>query len=159
MAHKVDELPVFLCAEQFCAAVTAILERSTLRRNSKVYDQIVDANESIVANMEEGFDQQSDDAFAKYLYYSKGSIAEVMRRLRRAAWRKQVSPEDVKKLEPKADELGRMLGGFIKYLKKSGFKDRGSFRASRVDEEIQPDLSDSGSSAIRDPRSAIRDPR
>jgi len=27
--------------------------------------------------MDEGFEQGSDDGFAKYLYYSKGSIAEV----------------------------------------------------------------------------------
>jgi four helix bundle protein len=131
MAHKVNELPVFSCAERFASEVTAILQRSTLRKNSNVYEQIVDANESIVANIDEGFDQQSDDAFAKYLYYSKGSIAEVMRRLRRAARRGRVAPQDIARLEPRADELGRMLGGFIKYLKRSGFKDRGSFRASQ----------------------------
>ena len=101
-----------------------------MRKNSNVYEQIVDANESITANMEEGFVQESDDAFAKYLYYSKGSLAEVMRRLQRVARRGQVPAEDVARLEPKAEELGRMLGGFIKYLRQSGFRDRGRFRAS-----------------------------
>ena len=33
MAHRVDELPVFLLAREFSVAVTAILEQSTLRRN------------------------------------------------------------------------------------------------------------------------------
>ena len=130
MAHRVEELPVFLCAEEFSAAVTAILKGSTLRKNSNVYGQIVDANESITANMEEGFVQESDDGFAKYLYYSKGSIAEVMRRLRRAARRGQVPAEDITRLEPRAQELGKMIGGFIKYLRQSGFRDRGRFRAS-----------------------------
>jgi len=96
-----------------------------------VYDQIVDANESITANIDEGFVQQSDEGFVKFLYYSKGSIAEVMRRLRRAALRGHVSREEVAALQPKAEELGRMIGGFIKYLRKSGFKDRGCFRASQ----------------------------
>ena len=130
MVHRVEELPVFSRAEEFSAAVTAILERSTLRKNSNVYEQIVDANESITANMEEGFVQESDDGFARYLYYSKGSIAEVMRRLRRAARRGQVPKEDVARLAPQAEELGRMMGGFIKYLRESGFRDRGRFRAS-----------------------------
>lgn len=112
-------------------AVTEILNGSTLRRNSKIYDQIVEANESILANMDEGFDQESDDGFAKFLYYSKGSIAEVMRRLRRAAAKGQVAREEVAKLGPQAEELGRMLGGFIKYLRRSGFNDRGRFRASQ----------------------------
>lgn len=54
-----------------------------------------------------------------------------MRRLRRAARKGHVSNEDVARLEPMAEELGRMLGGFIKYLKQSGFKDRGRFQASQ----------------------------
>jgi four helix bundle protein len=131
MVYKVEELPVFSYAQEFSNAVTAILQRSTLRKNSKVYDQIVDANESITANIDEGFVQQSDEGFAKFLYYSKGSIAEVMRRLRRASLRGHVSREEVAALQPKAEELGRMIGGFIKYLRKSGFKDRGCFRASQ----------------------------
>jgi four helix bundle protein len=131
MVYKVEELPVFSYAQEFSNAVTAILQRSTLRKNSKVYDQIVDANESITANIDEGFVQQSDEGFVKFLYYSKGSIAEVMRRLRRAALRGHVSREEVAALQPKAEELGRMIGGFIKYLRKSGFKDRGCFRASQ----------------------------
>ena len=81
--------------------------------------------------MDEGFEQESDDGFAKYLFYSKGSIAEVMRRLRRARTRGEVSASDVDALGELSEPLGKMLGGFIKYLKRSGFKDRGRFRASQ----------------------------
>jgi four helix bundle protein len=135
MAHKVDELPVFSHAQEFTIAVTAILEASTLRRNSKQYEQIAEASESVLANMDEGFDQESDDAFARFLYYSKGSIAEVMRRLRRASMTGQVPAAAVAALDPKAEELGRMIGGFIKYLRQSGFRDRGRFRASQLRRE------------------------
>ena len=115
-------------AQKYCVAVTALLGRSSMRRDSKLFKQIVDANESILANMDEGFVQESDDEFARFLYYSKGSVAEVMRRLRRAAATGQVDPNGVKLLIDHAEMLGRMLGGFIKYLKRSGFKDRGRFR-------------------------------
>ena len=128
MAHKVEELEVFGEAQKFCVAVTALLNRSSMRRDSKPFKQIVDANESILANMDEGFVQESDDAFAKFLYYSKGSIAEVMRRLRRAAATGQVDPDGVKLLIEHAELIGKMLGGFIKYVKRTGFKDRGRFR-------------------------------
>jgi four helix bundle protein len=128
MAHKVEELPIYQEAQTFCAEVTAVLGRSSIPRNSKRYKQIVDANESILPNIDEGFDQESDDAFAKYLYYSKGSMAEVMRRLRRAAAVGEVSALDVSQLHEKSDRLGKMFGGFIKYLKRSGFRDRGRFR-------------------------------
>ena len=128
MAHKVEELEVFGEAQKFCVAVTALLNRSTMRRDSKPFKQIVDANESILANMDEGFVQESDDGFAKFLYYSKGSVVEVTRRLRRAAAAGQVDPDGVKLLSEQAETIGKMLGGFIKYLKRSGFKDRGRFR-------------------------------
>jgi four helix bundle protein len=132
MAHKIDEFPVFRDAQEFTVAVTAILQKSALRRNSKAYEQIAEANESVLANMDEGFDQESDDSFAKFLYYSKGSIAEVMRRLRRAAAAGLVARDAVAGLEAKADSIGRQIGGLVKYLKISGFKDRGRFRSSQL---------------------------
>ena len=131
MAHKLEDLPIFEKAQEFCLAVTATLQRSRLRRNSDRYTQIVDANDSILSNMDEGFEQGSDDGFAKYLYYSKGSVAEVMRRMRRACAKGEVTPTDVQALADLSEPLGKMLGGFIKYLKRSGFKDRGRFRASQ----------------------------
>ena len=131
MAHKIDELPVFSKAQEFSVAVTAILARSKVRRDCDVYKQIVEANESILSNMDEGFEQGSDDGFAKYLYYSKGSIAEVMRRFRRATAKGEVSQADLDKLTVLSEPLSKMLGGFIKYLKRSNFKDRGRFRASQ----------------------------
>jgi len=140
MAHKIDEFPVFQDAQEFVRAVSAILQQSSLRRNSKAYEQIAEANDSILANMDEGFDQESDDAFSRHLYYSKGSVAEVMRRLRRAAVTGVVPRDAVARLESRADSIGRQIGGLIKYLKISGFKDRGRFKASQL-------------------RSAMKDPR
>ena len=131
MAHKLEELPIFGQAQEFCGAVTATLQRSRLRKDSDRYKQIVDANDSILSNMDEGFEQGSDDGFAKYLYYSKGSVAEVMRRMRRACSKGEVQSADITALTELSGPLGKMLGGFIKYLKRSGFKDRGRFRASQ----------------------------
>lgn len=131
MAHKIEELPIFEKAQEFCVAVTATPQRSRLGKSSERYKQIVDANDSILSNMDEGFEQGSDDAFAKYLYYSKGSVAEVMRRLRRASAKGEVTSADVDALGALSEPLGKMFGGFIKYLKRSGFKDRGRFRATQ----------------------------
>jgi four helix bundle protein len=131
MVHRLEELEIFQKAQEFCVAVTATLQRSRLRKNSDRYNQIVDANDSILSNMDEGFEQGSDDGFAKYLYYSKGSVAEVMRRFRRACAKGDVASTDIDALGELAEPLGKMFGGFIKYLKRSGFKDRGRFRASQ----------------------------
>lgn len=133
VAHKLEELPVFSHAQEFAVAVAATLRRSRVRKDCDTYKQIVEANDSILSNMDEGFEQGSDDGFARYLYYSKGSIAEVMRRLRRAAEKGEVDQGEIAPLAARAETISKMLGGFIKYLKRSGFKDRGRFKTSQGD--------------------------
>jgi four helix bundle protein len=128
MAKKIEELPVFLKATALWEAVNAILQRPSLRRNRRMWNQISDANDSITSNMREGFEQTSDDGFANFLVYSKGSVAEVMSRLNSARAKSYITEEELTKRLEMGEELGRMLGGFIKYLRRSGFKDRGSYR-------------------------------
>jgi four helix bundle protein len=127
MAKKIDDLPVFGRALEFWTAVNAILDRPGLRRNRKLWDQISDANDSITSNMREGFEQSSDEGFANFLVYAKGSVAEVVTRLQAATGKRLLSEQEFKERFLAGQELGKMLGGFIKYLRRSGFKDRGSF--------------------------------
>jgi four helix bundle protein len=131
MAKRLEDLKVFSKATELSDAVNAILERPALRRNSKVWNQISEANDSILSNMEEGFEQSSDDGFARYLVYSKASAAEVVARLRALKARKEIPAQEFERTAALGKELGKMLGGFIKYLRRSGFKDRGSYRSKQ----------------------------
>jgi four helix bundle protein len=132
MADKLQELPVYPRVVAFCGAVIALLERPGLRRDHGLRKQISDANDSITANMEEGFEQPTDASFANYLFISKGSLAEVLGRLRRARRKGYITDADLDPLLKEGDELGKMLGGFIRYLSNSNFKDRGRFRAKNA---------------------------
>ena len=125
MATRLEDLPIYRKANEFCDAVTATLDRPAFRRNSRLANQILDATDSVLANMSEGFEQPTDIAFARYLYISKGSVAEVLTRLRASRRRRCVSQGELTPLADQGEALGRMLGGFIKYLKRSGFRDRG----------------------------------
>ena len=138
MAKRIEDLPVYQHARTFCDAVDAILERSALRRNRRLWDQIAEANDSILSNMKEGFEQSSDDGFANMLTYAKGSCAEVLSRLWRAHRRRCLTSEEYEARQRMGEDLQRMLGGFIKYLRVSGFKDRGSYRAKHSDPHCPP---------------------
>jgi len=46
--------------------------------------------------------------------------------LKQAYFKKYISQEQLKLLLPSGEELGKMLGGFIKYLRRSDWNDRGS---------------------------------
>ena len=126
MARKLEELPIYAKAVAFWSAVNATLDSSRLRRDRRLHEQISDANDSITSNMVEGFEQGSDRAFANFLTHSRGSLAEVLTRLKQAYFKKRISEEELKRhLEP-GEELGKMLGGFIRYLRRSDWNDRGS---------------------------------
>jgi four helix bundle protein len=77
--------------------------------------------------MAEGFEQSTDAAVAKYLYTAKGSVAEVATRLKGAQGYGWVTAEECAECTAMADEIGRMLGGWIKYLSRCDWKDRGRF--------------------------------
>jgi four helix bundle protein len=128
MAKKVDELPIYSKIIEFSNAVNAILDRQGLRRNFKLRNQITDANDAIAANVEEGFEQGTDRAFARYVTISKGSLGETIGHLKRAHRKGHISADELKARVDMGETLGKMLGGFIKYLHRSDFKDRGRHR-------------------------------
>lgn len=88
-------------------------------------EQIRDAIDSIVSNISEGFEQPTDRAFAKYLFDAKASTAEARQRLWMAAQRKFITAEEYQKQNDLGDQVARMTVGLIKYLLRSGRRDRG----------------------------------
>jgi four helix bundle protein len=125
MAKTLEELPLYSKVLEFWDAVAAILRNSQVRRNRKLFDQIDSANDSIDSNMKEGFEQPTDAAFAIFVNTAKGSLEEVLTRMRQARRKGLVSEPDLALVEELGQPLGKMMGGFIKYLRASGFTDRG----------------------------------
>jgi four helix bundle protein len=125
MARTLTELPLYGRALTFGDAVSALVRSPILRKDFKLCGQITSAVDSISANIEEGFEQGTDKAFARYLSIAKGSLAETLGHLRRACRKGYIPAAAMEPLLSDGDELGRMLGGFIKYLHRSDFKDRG----------------------------------
>ena len=133
MAKRVEELPLYKFIEEFSDAVSALLKKPEWRRNFKLRDQIENATDSIAANLDEGFEQGTDRAFARYVTISKSSLGETLGRLRRAYGKGLITREEVTPLLESGAALGRMLGGFIKYLHRSDFRDRGTHRDGHRD--------------------------
>jgi four helix bundle protein len=126
MAHHIEELPIYAKVVEFWSAVNALLDKPRVRNNRDLHGQISRANDSIPSNMVEGFEQGTDRAFANFLTHSKGSLAEVLARLKQAHFKKCITADELEPLLVAGDELGKMLGGFIKYLRRCGWGSRGS---------------------------------
>lgn len=72
---------------------------------------------SIPSNIAEGAARQSNKEYIQFLYVALGSLMELDTQLCIAKNLNFLSDENVNDLQTKADEIGKMLNGLIKYRK------------------------------------------
>lgn len=87
-------------------------------------DQIKRAAVSIMSNIAEGFDREGNREFVHFLYIAKGSAAEVQAQLYVALDAEYINKEQFEEMYNLASEVGRLIGGFIRYLSNSDLKGR-----------------------------------
>jgi four helix bundle protein len=85
-------------------------------------DRIRRASISIPCNIAEGFERGGNKEFIQFLSYAKGSAGEVFTQLHIAFELGYLSKEDFSRLEEQVTKISHMLGGFMKYLKRSSQK-------------------------------------
>jgi len=77
-----------------------------------------------MGNVAEGFDRGGDKEFIQFLSVSKGSCGEVKSDLYVALDQQYINPIQFNQLYNSADEVGRLLAGFMVYLKQSDLRGR-----------------------------------
>lgn len=82
-------------------------------------DQIRRASISIPCNIAEGFERGGNKEFIQFLSIAKGSAGEVLTQLHIAFELGYLSKEDFSRLEEQVTKISHMVGGFMKYLKRS----------------------------------------
>ena len=125
MAKKVDELLVYQESMEGVRAISELIESSGIRNNWKLRDQLMDAAIGAPRNIREGFSQQTDRAFVRYLYFARGSAQEVRTHLAAALELKYILASDHSSHDALYEEISKMVTGLIKYLKLSDRKSRG----------------------------------
>ena|SRR3990167_10714814 len=79
-------------------------------------DQLQRASVSVMNNIAEGFERQSNKDFRKFLYIAKGSCGEVRSLIRLGQELGYISKQDTENLIGLASEVSKILSGFIKSL-------------------------------------------
>ena len=125
IVRTLDELLVYRKAIVACAAVSAMVETPGVRADRDLRVQLSAASAAVPANIAEGFGQQSDRQFARYLFIARGSAHEVRSYLEVALGRRHLSDDEAASLCHKYEEIARMLTGLIKHLRASDRKQRG----------------------------------
>ena len=112
-----EKMPVWLGAVCAAQIIYEITNGEKWAKEYSLKDQIRRAVCSISSNIAEGAEYDNLSDFIRFLRIAKGSLGEVKSQLFLADNLGFVSREDLDKaLEIMAD-LGRQLGGFLKYLK------------------------------------------
>ena len=85
-------------------------------RDYSFRDQICRAAVSVMNNIAEGYERQTNNELKQFLYIAKGSSGEVRSMLHLARELDYLPPEKYILLHDNAKEIARMLSGFIKKL-------------------------------------------
>ncbi len=94
----------------------AVISDKGFERDYKFREKIQRAAVSIMSNIAEGFSRRSTKEFTQFLFISKGSAAEIQSQLYVALDQGYISPDKFEALFQKADEIARLISGFIQYL-------------------------------------------
>ena len=82
-------------------------------------DQIQRASVSIMANIAEGFDSNTNKSFVNFLGYALRSATEVQSHLYVALDQNYITKEEFKKIYNKTKEVKKLISGFKRYLANS----------------------------------------
>jgi four helix bundle protein len=116
--EKFEDIKAWQEARELTKEVYAFTSKGKFDKDFRLKDQIRDAAASIMANIAEGFDSQSDVEFIKFLIYSRRSASEVQSHLFVAFDQEYLSEEHFKKLSEDIVKVKNLIYGFIRYLKK-----------------------------------------
>lgn len=91
-------------------------------------EQMMRSAGSVMDNIVEGFERGSSREFLTFLGYAKASAGELRSQLYRAFDFGQINAQDFEKKKAQIQEVSRMIGGFMAYLKNT------DHRGSRLSE-------------------------
>ncbi len=115
MANRFENLNVFKEAHLFVLLIYKITNKFPKSENFGLISQIRRAAVSVIANIIEGNSRAHKKELIQFLYLSKGSLEEVKYYFILARDLNYISSEDYDMLQEKAETIGKMLAGFIKY--------------------------------------------
>jgi four helix bundle protein len=121
---RFEEIIAWQKARILCNIIRKFTRKPEFKRDFKLSSQITDSSGSVMDNIAEGFERGGNKEFIQFLFISKGSCGEVKSQLYRAIDSEYIDQNEFEDAYQKADEIGKVLEGFIEYLRHSEVKGR-----------------------------------
>ncbi|MFH1577947.1 MAG: four helix bundle protein [Candidatus Omnitrophota bacterium] len=114
---KFEDIKTWNEAKILVNMVYDLTDKPLFKKDYGLRDQIQRAAVSSMSNIAEGFDGGSNSQFIQYLIYSRRSSSEIQSLLYVALDRKYIIQKEFDEVYEQAKKVGKLLNGFIKYLK------------------------------------------
>lgn len=111
--ERFEDIKAWQKAKDMTVLIYRLFEQS---KDYGFKDQIQRASVSVMNNIAEGFERKGNKEFAHFLYIAKGSCGEVRSTLILGNDLNKIYDEDFAYLSTQAEEISKMLSGFIKKL-------------------------------------------
>ena len=115
--QRFEDLKVWKIARELTRKIYELTGQGRFSRDYGLRNQIRRASVSVISNISEGFESQTQSLFITYLGRAKASAGEVRSQLHVALDLDYISREQYRAAIQIAEECSRQLFGFIKYLK------------------------------------------
>lgn len=114
--ERFEDLDVWKRARALANLIYDFSESGTFARDFGLRDQMRRAAVSIMSNISEGFESQTQATFIRYLSHAKASSGELRAQLYLALDRKYISPEQFEQAADMATICSRQITKFSQYL-------------------------------------------
>jgi len=122
--ERFEDIVAWKRARELTQAVYSCSKSGQFAKDFGLKDQVQRASVSTMANIAEGFERGGDKEFIQFLSNSKGSCGEVKSHLYVALDQQYVTQVQFNQLYERADEIGRLIAGFMAYLQQSDLRGR-----------------------------------
>jgi len=122
MVKRFEELPVWKASRELTKDVYTITREKAFTRDVRLASQIQAAAVSVMSNIAEGFESETNPEFIRALYHSKKSAGEVRSQLYVALDQGYITDGRFEELKILVEDTTRQLGGLIRYLKAKTIK-------------------------------------
>ncbi|MFZ7145931.1 MAG: four helix bundle protein [Bacteroidota bacterium] len=142
---RFEDIESWKKARELSKSIYSITNNALFSNDPSLKDQIRRAVVSISSNIAEGFEQGGTQEVIQFLFIAKGSCGEVRSQIYLALDCEYVSENEFQNIKGKAEEVSKLIQGFINYLKETELKgakysesevDYTSFKLTNENKEI-----------------------
>jgi len=116
--EKFEDIDAWKEARKLTNMIYKVSEEAQFAQDFSLKNQVRSASVSVMSNIAEGFDRQTNKEFIQFFVIARSSTSEVKSHLYVALDRQYIDHEVFSKLYQQATKVTSLIDGFIRYLKK-----------------------------------------